>query len=140
MVCIYCGSPTSVVNSRQQKRGNTIWRRRLCSHCSNIFTTTELPDLAATLRVPSKAHPAKLLPFNRDKLFLSIYASCKHRTTALSDASSLTVTVISQLLKAQERAGLIERRQIAQATHQLLARFDKTAGTVYQAYHPATTS
>jgi transcriptional repressor NrdR len=140
MVCIYCASPTSVVNSRLQKRSNTIWRRRLCSKCANIFTTTELPDLTATLRVPSKNNQAKLLPFNRDKLFLSIYASCKHRSTALTDAASLTSTVIQQLLTHQKDPALVERHHIALTTHELLQRFDKTAGAIYLAYHPRTTS
>jgi transcriptional regulator NrdR family protein len=140
MVCIYCASPTDVVNSRQQKRGNTVWRRRRCSQCTNVFTTTEAPDLSATFRVPSKANSAKLLPFSRDKLFMSLYESCKHRPAALSDASSLTTTIISGLLKDQPQAGLLHRKHIAQTAHHLLSRFDKTAASVYLAYHPQATS
>ena len=117
MVCIYCGSPTQVINSRQQWRTNGVWRRRLCTVCKNVFTTTEAPDLSTTVMVEPKPGSASLHHFNRDRLFLSIYDSCKHRPTALKDASSLTATVIGKLLGSQERPGVVTRDQIVATTH-----------------------
>ena len=77
----------------------------------------------------------KLEPFTRDKLFIAIYESCRHRTTATSDAAGLTETVISQIL-ARPHEGMLQRKDIVQFTHQALERFDKAAATIYLAYHP----
>src|SRR5690348_1875861 len=97
MVCIYCGNKTDVINSRPQKRHNKVWRRRRCTKCEAVFTTTEAAALAESLRVARKAKPNTLQPFLRDKLFLSIYKSCQHRPDAIQDASALTDTVVSRL-------------------------------------------
>ena len=69
MVCLQCGSETKVVNSRLQKRSNQVWRRRQCSSCQSIFTTQETADYSSIWLV--KHSSGKLVPFSRDKLFLS---------------------------------------------------------------------
>src|SRR5687768_15140118 len=97
MVCIYCGSETQVINSRPQKRSNQIWRRRKCLQCSNIMTSHESFDLSASVRV--ELNSKTLLFFQRDLLFVSIYESCKHRPEALAEASSLTQTIVAELLQ-----------------------------------------
>jgi transcriptional regulator NrdR family protein len=133
MVCPHCNASTDVVNSRKQRRLNTIWRRRKCTGCGSIFTTLEGADLQSALRV---AHSAtELEPFSRDKLFISIYESCKHRATALQDAANLTQQVISYILATQAQPGLIEHRSLAQATHNVLKTFDDAAAAYYGAYH-----
>src|SRR5262245_26827606 len=103
MVCVYCGSPTRVINSRHQRRTNDIWRRRKCLNCLNIFTSNEQAELATAIIMESGDN---LLPFNRDTLFVSILESCKHRPTAISDANSLTSVIITRLLKGQKKPGL----------------------------------
>ena len=133
MVCIYCGSPTSVVNSRHQRRNNAIWRRRKCSVCGSIFTSIERAELDAALRVES---PAGLHAFDRDRLFISIYESCRHRPAAMSEAKNLTQQVINRLLAEPKTPGLVTRQQLIKATYQVLHSFDKAAATVFAAYHP----
>src|SRR5664279_3068123 len=94
MVCVYCGNDTQVTNSRLQKRNNAVWRRRTCKECSATITTLERIDLeTAVMVVDESVHT----PFSRDKLFISIYNSCKHRKSAQADASGLTDTIISRL-------------------------------------------
>jgi transcriptional repressor NrdR len=132
MVCLYCGSPTEVKNSRQQRRGTYIWRRRKCKECGSIFTTRESTTLDEALMVETSS--SKLEPFNRDKLFLAIYASCRHRATNLVDATALTQTIIEQLIKTQH-GGKISVDSIVHCTHIALSRFDPTAATFYAAYH-----
>jgi transcriptional regulator NrdR family protein len=135
MVCPHCGTNTDVVNSRQQRRTNNVWRRRRCASCSTIFTTLEHVDLSSLLRVASTA--TELQPFSRDQLFISVLESCRHRPSAMADASNLTQQIITHLLATQKTSGLIDRTQIITITLSVLKTFDSTAATFYGAYHPA---
>ncbi len=138
MVCIYCGAPTQVKNSRLKRRSNHIWRRRACNDCGSVFTTEESPELAALLLVRG-GPSSKLAPFSRDRLFLSIYRSCEHRPTALSDATNLTQTVIA-IVGGNHSAEAIETTTIAKMVYDTLKPFDALAANLYAVYHnlPAT--
>lgn len=133
MVCIYCSSPTGVVNSRLQKKANQVWRRRQCDSCGSIFTTHESVDLYTAIMVSKPTQP--LEAFSRDKLFISIYDSLRHRKSALSDAEALTVTIITKLRGVLQN-GVLNSDQLITVTNETLENFDKTAATVYRAYHP----
>jgi transcriptional regulator NrdR family protein len=132
MVCIVCGGKTQVVNSRHQKRSNQVWRRRQCLNCGLVFTSEEKIDYNGAWRVSSRQ--GQLRPFERDKLFLSLYKSCGHRQTALTDAAGLTDTVIKKL-GPEARGGVISRDAIVRTVQVALNRFDKAASTHYQAFH-----
>lgn len=131
MVCLYCQSPTRVANSRPQKRTNSIWRRRVCTSCEAVFTTEEKPTFTSSLLVTKDKES---VPFSRDKLFTSIYESCRHRNDSIEAASSLTDTVIKQLLSRIESAAL-PKSAIVEVTAKALHRFDNAAGVQYAAYH-----
>ncbi len=133
MVCIYCGQSTQVSNSRHQKRVNNVWRRRLCLTCSAVFTTIEQAELATSLSV--RLNNRQLEPFQRDKLLVCIYDSCKHRRTAYQDATELTKTCLSDIMQSSIN-GVIERNAIVTITGSVLDRFDSAAATMYHAYHP----
>lgn len=133
MVCIYCGSPTQVTNSRLQKRVNQVWRRRLCTNCGSNFTTHEAAEYGSTIAVQYSQRQLK--PFSRDLLFVSVFESCKHRPDALGDASALTQTIIGQLLPHVQE-GILEREIIVTIALAVLERFDKAAATIYGAFHP----
>jgi transcriptional repressor NrdR len=135
MVCPHCSTKTDVVNSRQQRRTNSVWRRRTCTACSTIFTTLEHIDLPSLLRVARTT--TELEPFSRDRLFVSVLESCRHRPSAIADTSNLTQQIIMRLLAAQKTSGLIDRTQIMTTTLSVLKTFDSTAATFYRAYHPA---
>lgn len=133
MVCIYCAHDTSVINSRHQKRLNQVWRRRKCSACGAVFTTTESIDLSGALRV---RRVAALEPFSRDTLLFSVYDSLKHRKSAIQDATALTSTIIATLHPLAE-ATVVDRDVITTVTTSILERFDKIAATHYAAFHPS---
>jgi transcriptional repressor NrdR len=133
MVCIYCSSSTQVTNSRLQKRANQVWRRRSCQTCGNTFTTHEKADLEAALAVRHQS--GDIQPFSRDRLYISLYESCKHRAQPITDADGLTQTVLS-LLRQDISNGSLTRDAIAQRALEVLQRFDSTASTMYAAYHP----
>lgn len=133
MVCLYCSSSTVVKNSRLQNRNNHIWRRRACLSCGVIFTTIERPDLSQSFVVgDNNLHTME--PFNRDRLYVDIYESCKHRPKAIDEAASLTQTIINNLLSKQPGA-VIHKQTIAKQAYGVLKRFDSTAATFYAAYH-----
>lgn len=132
MVCIYCFGETKVNNSRPQKRGNQVWRRRQCLDCKAIFTSVETADLSSALAV--KKQHKHLEPFSRDKLLISLYGSLKHRKSAIKDARGLTDTIISQLL-ASAQAGSLNSKDIQEVVHRTLKRFDGPAAVHYQAFH-----
>lgn len=131
MVCIYCAGPTAVTNSRYLKNFNSTWRRRLCQNCHAIFTTRETPDFAYSLRVLKND---KLVNFNEDILFISIYSSLKHRLNPLEDARDLVTTITNQLLKINDN-GLLSIDQISLTALNVLKNFDQVAYVHYQAFH-----
>ena len=132
MVCVYCGKDTQVVNSRLQKKANQVWRRRRCLHCHNVFSSVERADWGQAVRFN---HKGRLEPFSRDRLFLSLYKACRHRKTAISDATALTETVLGKL-RSHAAPATLTRHQVVDAASEVLKRFDRAAATAYQAYHP----
>lgn len=135
MVCVYCGGKTSVINSRSNKKLNRVWRRRQCTTCHSSFTTAEHADEQRSFMIRGSV-TKKLVPFSRDKLFISLYRSCGHRQTAVEDAAALSDTIISQLLYQHQRHNaLLTRSEIKQAVARTLKHFDQAAATYYQAYY-----
>jgi transcriptional repressor NrdR len=134
MVCIYCDGKTDVINSRPQKRLNRVWRRRHCQACRAIFTTIEAGALNESLMVRPKTPKQALQPFLRDKLYLSVVASCRHRKNAVTDATALTDTVIGKLTKATD-SGVVYRDQLRTIVKEALQRFDQVAAVHYSAFH-----
>jgi transcriptional regulator NrdR family protein len=103
--------------------------------CRAIFTTHEEADLSSTFLVEgSTSDPT---PFNRDKLFLSIYDCCRHRENALVEARHLTTTIIASLIKTSHGGPLLPAEAIRLAAVTVLERFDATAAAFYKAYHPS---
>jgi transcriptional repressor NrdR len=132
MVCLYCDTKTGVINSRHQKKTNRVWRRRSCTQCNALFTTTETIDTLTSLLVQTAND---LRPFSRDYLLLSIYDSLKHRKTAITDATALTDTIFSLVL-SRSKQPVIQRNSIVDASLEVLNRFDKVGATHYGAFHP----
>lgn len=136
MVCIYCGGDLSVTNSRPQKSRNQVWRRRPCKACGAVFTSIEAIDLSMAISVVTDAKNGSDAPepFNRDKLFISIYKSLQHRPTATEDARGISDTVTTSVIK-QLQSGTIARQAIIQTVQNTLQRFDQAAATHYAAFH-----
>ncbi len=75
--------------------------------------------------------------FNRDKLFLSLYESCRHRPNALEEVGLLVDTVLKRLLPLTHEATLTPV-QIAEVSAEVLRRFDHAAYVSYRAYYPVS--
>lgn len=149
MVCIYCQSKLHVNNSRPQLTRNQTWRRRACKACGAVFTSIESIDLSQSIIVSTTADnsrhgsggitrsPETLHPFERDKLYISLYESLRHRDTAASDARGLCDTVTVHII-ASARDGHVAARTIARHALNTLQRFDTAAATHYAAFHPSS--
>lgn len=132
MVCLYCSNNLNVANSRPQKRRNQTWRRRHCTACGAVFTSIEAIDLAHALVVDSGG---QLQAFDRDRLFISLYESLRHRPTAASDARGLADTVTAHII-SDAVSGSIAVQTITSAALNTLRRFDQAAASHYAAFHP----
>ena len=100
-------------------------------NCGQIFTTLEQVDLGSAIVV--KDAESNLTPFDRDRLFLSIYESCRHRPSANTDAKALTATIISNLLSLLDSKPL-DKQQIITVSLGVLGNFDTAAATIYKAF------
>ncbi|MBP7821206.1 hypothetical protein KA043_03865 [Candidatus Saccharibacteria bacterium] len=133
MVCIYCNSDTNIKNSRHKVRLNTVWRRRVCLSCSAIFTTNEEIDYSGTLSVKKKI--GAIEPFYKEKIFISVYRSLDHKTSAQPQATAITNTVISKLLSTKKTIKpLINSSDIALVVTKTLKNFDASSAIKYQSY------
>jgi transcriptional regulator NrdR family protein len=121
-----------VLNSRLQKRSNRVWRRRKCLKCQTTFTTEESALYEALWLVEGPL--GSLKAFSRDKLLLSLYNSCQHRSKALEDSSDIADTIIKRL-SGGVKDGRINASAIRQVVLVALSRFDKSASTHYLAFH-----
>lgn len=134
MVCVSCNGNTAVINSRAQKRSNSVWRRRKCVECNLVFTTEEVIQYENIWLVRDSSGSHR--PFSTDKLLQSLYRSCQHRKTALNDATELRKTIIRKL-QPKVTDGLISSQTITQVSLVALNRFDRVASINYAAYHKA---
>jgi len=131
--------PTGTTTQLTEQPATTA--RRSSSHCpkcgealacQTTFTSIESIDLNGSVSVKASS---SIQPFQRDKLFLSVHDSLKHRETSLSDATSLTDTIISGLAPQMKNA-LLQKDDIINVTFGTLQRFDTVAATYYRAFHP----
>ncbi len=133
MFCLFCNSPTDVANTRHRHKSNTIWRRRRCTACKALFTSNETFDLGASIEVQSANGTSR--SFSRDKLFISVYEACRHRKTALADATGLTDTIVASVMLNKNSKDQIQRTDLIATALKVLKRFDPVASTYYKAYH-----
>ena len=98
MKCPFCGfESTSVINSRPDREGNTIRRRRECDQCHQRFTTYETRE-EITPFVVKKDGRTQL--FDRNKLIRSIQSASNKRpvsqTAILAFVSDLEASLQDQ--------------------------------------------
>jgi transcriptional repressor NrdR len=130
MVCPLCHKSSSVINSRLQRRSNTVWRRRQCQSCQSIWTTTEHIELATVYRIQKDG---KLLTFRPEILFLSLYTCLRHRTSPEADALYVSKTVLERLIR--RKRSVVTNTELAELCLDILRRYDKTASAVYKAMY-----
>ncbi len=87
MNCPSCGhSNDRVLDTREQKDGQSIRRRRECLNCRTRFSTLE--ELTLTYPFVIKKD-GRREPFSREKLLKGIQAACQKRPVGLAQVESL---------------------------------------------------
>lgn len=134
MICIKCSADTKVTNSRPHKKTPSVWRRRECTSCGAVFTTSEVvADDSYIFSVKDGA--SKLSAFSFPRLMFSIAASLGHRPLPKSaDESYWLAQTVTQALQATA-TDTVTVHAVAQETYIVLSHFDATAGIQYGARH-----
>lgn len=131
MICIKCGqSSTQIINSRQNKKTASVWRRRRCKMCGCTYTTYEGISLDQ-IEVLSENSTT---PFHHTTLLLSIASCFEHKTKEKAkNAEALTKTIEEALVKDGTKTST---KAISEIAYEVLKRFDSIAAVQYAAHHP----
>lgn len=136
MFCINCFYPsTGVGNSRPHKKQPHVWRRRSCSQCGTVFTTTERPTLAHTQKINLSS--GETVPFNLGKLIISLSRAFQHNPQDAELATLELAQTIETSLTTEVR--MITPEDIEAVAHQVLKRYDELAAMQYAAQHQLIT-
>ncbi|HBG06710.1 MAG: transcriptional regulator NrdR [Geobacteraceae bacterium GWC2_58_44] len=101
MKCPFCGfSDSKVVDSRPDKGGSTIKRRRECESCAKRFTTHERVE--EVLPLVTK-RDGRREPFDRMKLIAGIQKACEKRPVSVETIEKLVDRLETRLQESGEK-------------------------------------
>jgi transcriptional repressor NrdR len=101
MRCPYCGhSEDRVLDTRVQREGEAIRRRRECLECNGRFTTVETLLQVYPLIVKKDGRRE---PFAKDKVLRGIQAACQKRAVSLAQMEQIVDRVARWVLSRSER-------------------------------------
>jgi transcriptional repressor NrdR len=101
MKCPFCGfSDSKVVDSRPDKGGATIRRRRECESCNRRFTTHERVE--EVLPLVTK-RDGRREPFDRMKLIAGIQKACEKRPVSVETIERLVDRLETRLQESGEK-------------------------------------
>jgi len=134
MICIKCSSETRVTNSRPHKKTPSVWRRRECTACGTVFTTSEVvADTSYDFSV--KTPTGELSAFSLPRLMFSIASALSHRSsTSAPDESYWLAQTVTQAVQATA-TDTIGSHALAEQVFETVSHFDATAGIQYGARH-----
>ncbi|QEM67906.1 transcriptional repressor NrdR [Geobacter sp. FeAm09] len=101
MKCPFCNHPDSkVVDSRPDKGGATIRRRRECEGCAKRFTTHERIEEMLPLVCKKDGRRE---PFDRMKIVSGIKKACEKRPISIDEIERLVDRLESRIQESSER-------------------------------------
>jgi transcriptional repressor NrdR len=101
MKCPFCGNNDSkVVDSRPDKGGNAIRRRRECEECTKRFTTHERVEEILPLVCKKDGRRE---PFDRMKIVAGIKKACEKRPISLEEIDRMVDRLEARLQEATEK-------------------------------------
>ena len=87
MKCPYCGhSEDRVLDTREQKEGEVIRRRRECLQCRSRFSTVEMLSLSYPFVVKKDGRRE---PFSKEKILRGLQAACQKRQVSLAQLEGI---------------------------------------------------
>jgi transcriptional repressor NrdR len=101
MKCPFCSNPDSkVVDSRPDKDGSTIRRRRECEACGRRFTTHERVEEILPQVVK---RDGRREPFDRLKLVAGLKKACEKRPVSVETIEEMVDRVEARLMESGEK-------------------------------------
>lgn len=101
MKCPFCGHPDSkVVDSRPDKGGAAIRRRRECENCTKRFTTHERIEEMLPLICKKDGRRE---PFDRLKVISGIKKACEKRPVSIEEIERMADRLETRLQESSER-------------------------------------
>jgi len=101
MKCPFCGNNDSkVVDSRPDKGGNAIRRRRECEECTKRFTTHERVEEMLPLVCKKDGRRE---PFDRMKIVAGIKKACEKRPISLEEIDRMVDRLEARLQESTEK-------------------------------------
>jgi len=101
MKCPGCaGMENKVIDSRLNKEGTVIRRRRECLSCTDRFTTYEKLERSLPLLIKKDGRREE---FNRDKIILGVSKACQKRPVSVKDIEDLVDRVEQYLQELGEK-------------------------------------
>lgn len=123
MKCPYCGKDEDrVLDTRIQKEGEIIKRRRECLQCKGRFSTIETLMLQIPFIVKKDGRRE---PYSREKLLRGIQAACQKRPISLAQMETIVEVVTQWVVGRIEKE--ISSQAVGQRVMQELRRLDNVA-------------
>lgn len=123
MKCPYCGKDEDrVLDTRIQKEGEIIKRRRECLQCKGRFSTIETLMVQFPFIIKKDGRRE---PYSREKLLRGIQAACQKRPISLAQMETIVEVVTHWVLGRMEKE--IPSNAIGQRVMQELRKLDNVA-------------
>jgi transcriptional repressor NrdR len=101
MKCPFCGhNEDRVLDTREQKDGGAIRRRRECLQCKSRFSTVESLSLVFPYIVKKDGRRE---PYNREKVLKGVQAACQKRPIGLTQIEALVDRVSTWLINRGDK-------------------------------------
>jgi transcriptional repressor NrdR len=123
MRCPYCGNNEDrVLDTREQKDGDLIRRRRECTQCKSRFTTIEMLSVSFPLIIKKDGRREA---FSKDKILKGLQAACQKRPISLGEIESALERISNWVLQIADRE--VASSQIGHRVMLELKRLDDVA-------------
>lgn len=123
MKCPYCGhNEDRVLDTREQKEGELIRRRRECLQCKSRFSTVETLNLNFPLIVKKDGRRE---PFSKEKVYKGLQAACQKRPISHGQLEAIVDRIATWVLNRGEKE--IPSRLIGQKVMMELRLLDDVA-------------
>ena len=134
MKCPFCSHvETQVMETRMSEEGDSIRRRRSCSHCEKRFTTYERADVSYPAVVKKDG---RRIEFDRSKLQASMNLALRKRPVSTEQIDSALERIEEKVLAAGLRE--ISSHRLGELVMRELKKLDKVAyvrfASVYRSF------
>jgi transcriptional repressor NrdR len=137
MKCFYCKSnKTQVINSRKINNTSSVWRRRKCLSCEEVFTTEESISISSFFVIKKNRARKR---FVYEKLFLSIFiAISQTKKVDIGDSSLVAKVITHEVLHdlSTLHSTLFSSKEIICMVYKKLLKMNKSAAFIYGVYSP----